>query len=218
MRLHNRTRVIAYRLAAIFITTFVAVFLLLNYRFVEKNIQYVIAPSTIRTRDTLGDATRLLPLSEAVEHKALPDAATLVIDDIGVRAPIVFGATNDVDEIYDQLEDGVVHYSDTSKPGEPGVSIVLGHSSAYPWYDGEYGAVFALLSKLDVGDRFYVQYSDNRSFFYEMKENLVFNPFDPDERLQALERAAGDNLILISCYPVGTNYLRIAVRAERIQL
>lgn len=218
MRLHNRTRVIAYRLAAIFLTTFVAVFLLLNYRFVEKNIQYVIAPSTIRTKNTLADATRLLPLSQAVISKPLPNAATLVIDTVGVRAPIVFGTSDDVDEIYDRLEDGVVHYSNTSKPGEPGVSIVLGHSSAYPWYDGDYGAVFALLSKLKVGDRFYIQYSDNRSFFYEMKENLIFNPFKSDERLTAIERAPGDNLILISCYPVGTNYLRIAVRAEQIHL
>lgn len=218
MRLHNRTRVIAYRLAAIFLTTFAVVFLLLNYRFVEKNIQYVIAPSTIRTRDTLADATRLFPLSAAKEEKPLPNAAALIIDGIGIRAPIVFDTTSNVDEIYDRLEDGVVHYSDTAKPGEPGVSIVLGHSSAYPWYDGDYGAVFALLSKLKIGDRFYIQYSDNRSFFYEMKENLVFNPFNPDDRLEALERAPGNNLILISCYPVGTNYLRIAVRAEQIDL
>ena len=142
----------------------------------------------------------------------------MIIDNIGVRVPIVFGTSDDTDTIYENLEQGVVHYSGTAKPGEPGVSIVLGHSSAYPWYDGDYGAVFALLSKLNVGDRFYVQYSDNRSFFYEMKEDLVFNPFKSDERLEAMERARGDNLILISCYPVGTNYLRIAVRAEQIEL
>lgn len=218
MRLHNRTRAITYRLLIIFTSTFIAVFLLLNYRFIEKNIQYVVAPSTIRSRDTLQDAVRLFPLAESTQKKPLPNAATLVIDTLGIRAPLVFGTSDDVDEIYDRLEDGVVHYSDTSKPGEPGVSIVLGHSSAYPWYDGDYGAVFALLSKLKVGDRFYIQYSDNRSFFYEMKENLVFNPFKTDSRLTAMERATGDNLILISCYPVGTNYLRLAVRAEQIHL
>lgn len=218
MRLHNRSRVIAFRLFVIFTTTFVVVFLLLNYRFVEKNIQYVIAPSTIRSPSTLTDATRLLPISEAIVDKPLPNSATLIIDRVGVRAPIVFGTPDNTELIYDNLEQGVVHYSGTAKPGEPGVSIVLGHSSAYPWYNGDYGAVFALLSKLEVGDRFYIQYSDNRSFFYEMKENLVFNPFKSDERLSAMERASGDNLILISCYPVGTNYLRIAVRAEQIQL
>jgi LPXTG-site transpeptidase (sortase) family protein len=218
MRLHRRSRVIAFRLVIIFSVTFGVVFLLLNYRFVEKNVQYIIAPSTIRTESTLADATRLLPLSSAVVEKPLSDSATLVIDGIGVRAPIVFGSPDNVDAIYENLEEGVVHYSGTAKPGEPGVSIVLGHSSAYPWYKGDYGAVFALLSKLKPGDRFYVQYADNRSFFYEVKEDLVFNPFKSDERLDAMERASGDNIILISCYPVGTNYLRIAVRAERISL
>ncbi|HXV26944.1 MAG TPA: sortase [Candidatus Paceibacterota bacterium] len=218
MRLHNRSRAVMFRLAYIFVATFAVVFLLLNYRFVEQNVQYVIAPATIRSRNTLDDAIRLLPISQAVVAKPLPDQATLIIDSIGVRAPIVFNTPDDTDMIYDRLEDGVVHYSGTSKPGDGGVSIVLGHSSAYPWYKGDYGAVFALLSKLQPGDRFYIQYSDNRSFFYEMKENLIFNPFKGDERLTAMERASGDNVILISCYPVGTNYLRIAVRAEQITI
>jgi LPXTG-site transpeptidase (sortase) family protein len=207
-------------LLIIFSVTFVVAFLLLNYRFVEENVQYVIAPSTIRTRSTIDDAARLLPLSQVVveKQKPLPNAATLVIDMLGVRAPLVFNTPNDNDAIYDNLENGVVHYSSTAKPGEDGVSIVLGHSSAYPWYKGDYGAVFALLSKLKPGERFYVQYSDNRSFFYEMKESLVFNPFSDDERLEAMERSPGNNIILISCYPVGTNYRRIAVRAQQIEL
>lgn len=204
----------------IFLSTFVVVFLLLNYRFVEENIQYVIAPSTIRSDSSIDSAVRLLPIADltAKSARALPNTATLVIDTLGVRAPIVFGTPDDVDLIYDNLEEGVVHYSSTAKPGEEGVSIVLGHSSAYPWYKGDYGAVFALLSKLKAGDRFYIQYDDNRSFFYEMKDSIVFNPFSSDERLSAMERSPGNNLILISCFPVGTNYRRIAVRAQQIEL
>jgi len=217
MRLHNRGRVIAIRLLLIFAVTFGAAFLLLNIRFVEKSIQYAIAPGTIRTRDTLGDAIRLLPLAENVKEKPLSDSATLVIDSIGVRAPLVFNVPNDNDTIYQRLEDGVVHYSDTAKPGLPGVSVVLGHSSAYPWYKGDYGAVFALLSKLNVGERFYVQYDDNRTFVYEMTQSLIFNPFENDARLDALENAPGSTLLLISCYPVGTNFKRIAVQAQLVQ-
>ena len=113
---------------------------------------------------------------------------------------------------------GVVHYSDTAKPGLPGVSIVLGHSSAFPWYKGDYGAVFALLSKLNVGDRFYIQYDDNRTFVYEMTQSIVFNPFEKDERVEALENAPGSTMLLISCYPVGTDYKRIAIQATMVQL
>ncbi|MEK7638142.1 MAG: sortase [Patescibacteria group bacterium] len=218
MRLHHRGRLIAFRLLVIFATTFTAAFFLLNIRFVEKNVQYLIAPGTIRTRDSLGDAIRLLPLAQNVRPKPLSDRATLVIDSIGVRAPIVFNVPDNNDLIYDNLEKGVVHYSNTAKPGELGAAIVLGHSSAYPWYNGDYGAVFALLSKLKVGDRFYVQYDDNRSFVYEMRQAIIFNPFENDQRLTDIENATGSSLILISCYPVGTNYKRIAVQAMLVQI
>lgn len=218
MKLHNRRRAVTIRLILIFGCTFLGAFILLNYRFVEKTVQYSLAPGTIRTRNTLEDAIRLLPLSQNTAPKPLPDHARLVIDSIGVDAPIVFNVPDNNDTIYNRLEDGVVHYSTTAKPGNPGNGIILGHSSAYPWYKGDYGAVFALLSKLKEGERFYVQYEDNRTFVYEMRGSLIFNPFKTDERLAALEGATGNNLILISCYPVGTNYLRIAVRAEQVAI
>jgi len=219
MRLHNRGRVIAIRLLVIFAVTFTAAFFLLNIKFVEKNVQYIVAPGTIVARDSLGDAIRLLPLSEAVKDKPLPDTATLVIDKIGVKAPIVFNVPPDNDSIYARLEDGVVHYSTTSKPGLPGASVILGHSSSYPWYKGDYGAVFALLGKLDVGDKFYVQYSDDRTFVFQMTKAVIFNPFATDDtQLAALENDSGSSVILISCYPVGTNYKRIAVQAELVQM
>ncbi len=218
MRLHHRGRVIAFRLFAIFILTFVGAFLLLNIRFVEKSLQYSLAPNSITTKDSLGDAIRLLPISDKVEEKPLTNSARIVIDKIGVNAPLVFNVPNDNDVIYKSLERGVVHYSDTAKPGLPGVAIVLGHSSAYPWYNGNYGAVFALLSKLAVGDRFYVQYDDNRTFVYEMTQSIIFNPFERDERLTALENAPGSTLLLISCYPVGTNYKRIAIQATLVKM
>lgn len=217
MRLHHRGRLVAIRLLIIFSGTFIAAFLLLNYRFVAKEVQYAVAPGTIETRDTIQDI-RLLPLAANVAEKPLPDKATLVIDKIGVRAPIVFNIPDDNNLIYNNLENGVVHYSDTTKPGLPGASVILGHSSAYPWYKGDYGAVFALLGKLNVGDRFYVQYSDNRTFVFEMKQSIIFNPFADDPRLAAIENASGSALILISCYPVGTNYKRIAVQAQLVQI
>lgn len=218
MRLHNRGRIIMVRLVMIFACTFVAVFLLLNIRFVEKNVQYIVAPGTIKTADTMDEAIRLLPLAENVRPKPLTNTATLVIDSIGVHAPIVFNVPDNNDLIYNNLEKGVVHYSNTPKPGEPGAAIMLGHSSAYPWYKGNYGAVFALLSKLKVGDRFYIQYDDNRSFVYEMSQAIIFNPFENDQRLVDIENATGSTVILISCYPVGTNYKRIAVQARLVQI
>jgi LPXTG-site transpeptidase (sortase) family protein len=181
-------------------------------------VQYLVAPGTIKTRNTLQDAIRLLPLAQGLAPEPLTDRARLIIDSIGVNAPIVFGVPNDNEVIYKRLEDGVVHYSDTPKPGTPGTAVILGHSSAYPWYDGDYGAVFALLSKLNPGDRFYIQYSDNRMFVYEVKQAVIFNPFTQDDRLAALGNAPGNFVILLSCYPVGTNYKRIAIQAQQVQI
>ena len=193
--------------------------MLLNIRFVEKNIQYWVAPGTIQTKDSLQDAIRLLPRAQNVAPKPLSDKAELVIDRIGVSAPIVFNVPPDNDLIYNNLEKGVVHYSATAKPGEPGTAIILGHSSAYPWYKGNYGAVFALLALLKPGDRFYIRYDDNRTFVYQMKQSVIFNPFAADDQqLAQLQSQAGNHLILISCYPVGTNYKRIAVQAEQVDI
>lgn len=217
MKLHHRGRVIAIRLWLIFLSTFIGAFLLLNMRFVEKNLQYLVAPGTIRTRDNPEDAIRLLPLVQNVAPESLGNVAHLVIDKIGVNAPVVFGVPDvDLTKIYDRLEDGVVHYSASAKPGNPGTGIILGHSSAFPWYRGDYGAVFALLSKLEDGDRFYVQYENGPAFLYEVKGSIIFNPFKAEERLKAIDNLPGNNLILLSCYPVGTTYLRIAVQAVQV--
>jgi LPXTG-site transpeptidase (sortase) family protein len=204
------------RLFLIFICTFAGAFTVLNIRFAAKEVQYLIAPGTIKTRNTLEDAIRLLPLAQNVQPKPLPNTAHLVIDSIGVNAPIVFNVPDDNDLVYKNLEKGVVHYSSSTKPGMPGVAIILGHSSAYPWYNGNYGAVFALLSKLNPGERFYIQYEDNRTFVYEMKQAVIFNPFAKDGKLEALESAPGNSIILLSCYPVGTNYKRIAIQAMEV--
>ncbi len=201
------------RFLFIFIGTFVAFFAVLNIRFLAAGVRYWLVPGTIIREDSLEQA-KLFPLAKDVSTRPLPDTATLVIDSIGVSAPIVFNAPTDSDSVYKNLENGVVHYANTPKPGLPGVAVILGHSSAYPWYKGSYGSVFALLGKLKPGDKFYVRYEDGRLFVYTVKQSIVFNPFSPGGKLDELERASGSTIVLVSCWPVGTNYRRIAVQAE----
>ena len=140
---------------------------------------------------------------------------TLEIPSLGVRAPIVLEKSLDPNKIFDRLEDGVVHYSGSSLPGQKGAAIILGHSSAYPWYKGKYGSVFALLGRLKTGDRIIIN-SGEKTLVYEVKESLIFNPPFKNTGLERLTAADGSSIILISCWPVGTNYKRIAVRADLI--
>lgn len=218
MQVTHTSKRLIIRFVAIFFSTFVLFFALLNIRFITANIKFWIIPGTIRVTDSLQDAIGLLPLAERYKNTPLPDNARLVIDSIGVDAPIVFEVASNEKSVYRNLEYGVVHYSDTPKPGPDGVSVILGHSSAYPWYAGKYGSVFALLSKLKAGDKFYVQYEDGRLFIYEVERSIVFNPFSSDKRLSEIEQSKKPSLVLLSCWPVGTNYRRIAVQANLIAL
>ncbi|SRR6266498_2353553 len=216
MKFHNHPRALKIRFVIVFLSTFLIIFSLLNARFLYANVRYFIAPGTIITKDSLGQATKLLPLSKNLSEKPLPDNAHLVIDSIGIDVPIIFGVSTEENTIYKNLEKGVVHYSTTVKPGELGTALILGHSSAYPWYKGKYGSVFALLGKLKPGDKFYVQYKDKRLFVYEVKRTVVFNPFGDGLILDQLESNPKPNLILVSCWPVGTAYRRIAIQAEPV--
>lgn len=201
------------RFATIFFCSLFIFFAVLNIRFIAAGIRYWLAPGTIITSDSLSKA-KAFPLASDVSTRPLPSHARLVIDSIGVNAPVVFDVPADNDTIYKNLENGIVHYSGSVKPGQPGVAVVLGHSSAYPWYKGDYGSVFALLTKLKPGDKFYVQYEDGRLYIYSVKQSIVFNPFVPDNRLNQFETTDGSSIILVSCWPVGTNYRRIAVQAD----
>ncbi|OGN06894.1 MAG: hypothetical protein A2750_03000 [Candidatus Yanofskybacteria bacterium RIFCSPHIGHO2_01_FULL_45_42] len=202
-----------FRFLKVFISVFILTFAVLNSRFVIATVQYYWKKSEFKEHKA---SARLLPIAEAVTKRPLPNSANLVVDGVNVFAPIIFGVGDDNDVIYKNLEKGVVHYSNTPKPGEGGVSIILGHSSAYPWYRGSYGAVFALLSKLKAGDKVIVQYSDGRTFNYVVKRSIIFNPFSGDGRLKEIESSPRSTIVLVSCWPVGTNYRRIAVEAELI--
>ncbi len=211
---HNHSRTLRRRFLIIFMASFVAIFSVFNARFLYANVRFWIAPGTLEGTGTTTPSP--FPLAQDVDFKPLPNSANLVIDNIGVNAPLVFGVPSTNDDIYKALEQGVVHYSDTIKPGQKGVSVLLGHSSAYPWYKGQYGSVFALLGKLDVGDRFYVRYSDGRFFVFEVEKSIIFNPLSNDERLHELEQTEGTSIVLVSCYPVGTSYQRIAIKANLV--
>jgi len=203
------------RFLLIFLVSFILIFSVLNSRFVIANVKFWALNKTIPPPIASSNPLPIEPnKAEPNKKLILPDKALLVINSIGVSAPIIFGVGSNTKNIYNNLENGVVHYSDTPKPGINGVSIILGHSSAYPWYKGAYGSVFALLGKLKVGDKIYVKYEDGQTFVFSVKQSIIFSPFAKDNRLSEIEKSEKPTLVLVSCWPVGTNYKRIAVQAE----
>ena len=67
----------------------------------------------------------------------------IIIPSIGVEAPIISAESTNENIIQRALGKGVVLYPDSN--------LILGHSSAFPWYKGDYGSVFSLLNKLEKG-------------------------------------------------------------------
>lgn len=149
-----------------------------------------------------------------------PDITTtdlvLEIPSLKIKAPIVLEQTTDEKRIYKSLEKGVVHYSPTPQPGQSGTSIIIGHSSAYPWYKGNYGKIFADLSKLREGDIIKIN-KNGQTLIYSVSRSMIFSPKSADDyELRDFEETNGSSLVLMTCWPTGTNAKRIAVRADLI--
>lgn len=203
------------RFLSVFVAAFVLIFAVLNSRFLAAEVRYFLG-MTPTISPVISPAPTTSPIPEKTTIKT-SDSAILTISKIGVSAPIVFGVSDNIKNIYDNLSRGVVHYSPSSKPGEKGASIILGHSSDYPWKKNAYGSVFALLGKLAPGDRLQVQYDNGTVLTFKVKQSLIFAPFSNDSRLEKIEGGTDSSIVLISCWPVGTTYKRIAVEAVLIQ-
>ncbi len=115
-------------------------------------------------------------------------------------------------EMQDALQDGVVHYPGTSLPGQSGNVAITGHSSYFPWDDGRFKDVFALLHDLVEGDKILV-YWDQKKYVYQVTEIKVVLPED----IEILKQTPDDRLTLITCTPVGTNLKRLIIIAEPVE-
>ena len=137
--------------------------------------------------------------------------STLTIPKLNVNAPIIYQSSIAEADIQRSLQNGVVHYSTTAKPGQPGNTVIVGHSSNDWWEPGNYKFVFVLLDKLVVGDKVSLSY-EGKYYVYEVYESKVVEPTD----LTVLAQTPGHNLTLLTCTPAGTNWRRLIVRAKQI--
>jgi LPXTG-site transpeptidase (sortase) family protein len=141
----------------------------------------------------------------------------LVLPKFDIKAPIWIVESESKKDIYAKLKNGVVVYPTTSLPGGE-YSIILGHSSRYPWEPGKYKAVFSLLNELVIGDRIYVFWKQ-KPLVYEVVDKKIFLPYPKGEGYTEnifSPNSSEKTLILQSCWPVGVDYKRIAVKTKLI--
>ncbi len=147
----------------------------------------------------------------AAAVEAVPAGSVLNIPKINVSAPIIFATSNEEALFQKDLEKGVVHYANTASPGQPGNSVIFGHSSNDWWEPGNYKFVFVLLDKLVVGDTFSVNY-DQKKYVYQVTIVKVVEPTD----LSVLNPTTDPSMTIITCTPPGTSWKRLVVQAKQI--
>lgn len=180
----------------------VAVIIILFGFFNERFIAPFIQPSRSMTDVQL--------ISDSVAAGPSPE---IIIPKINVEIPVVYG-TKSIDEatLDKALENGVVHYADTSEPGQNGNMVIVGHSSNNIFNKGKYKFAFVLLNRLETGDTFYLQ-KDGKRYTYQIYTKKIVKPEDISV-LGPTEKTA--TVSLITCDPPGTSLNRLVVIGEQI--
>ena len=154
------------------------------------------------------------PLPSAAQTAAVsivPGDPTISIPKINVFSPVVYEPSITEGNVQKALESGVVHYGNTPMPGQPGNSVIFGHSSNDWWEPGNYKFIFGLLDKLAPGDRFSVDYQSQR-YIYEVTGSKVVAPTD----ISVLNPTAEPTMTLITCTPPGTSLKRLIITAKQV--
>ena len=145
----------------------------------------------------------------------------IVIPTIGKNIPLIDIQQKKVewvDELNDifmkELENGVIRYPGSAKPGDAGNSFIFGHSSNFPWMQWEYNDVFSLLDKVSYDDEIVVYYGQEKHI-YKIRTKNVISPGD----VSVLQNEVSDDrskLTLMTCWPIGTTLNRLVLTWELI--
>ena len=108
------------------------------------------------------------------------------------------------------LSSGVGHL--LGYPGDGGKVMIYGHSSDYPWKISQFSEIFSTINRTEIGDPIYVTHNGTLHE-YRVTEKLTIpakdrSIFEPDDN--------GEELILYTCWPVGSISSRYIVIARPV--
>lgn len=200
LKAKHQIKSFVYSLAAASFVTGLLFFITNNERFIAPFIQ---PTKTIAAAPIITDGT-----SVGSESK-------LIIPKINLEAPIVPDVSGNTEDVFQQaLEDGIVHYPGTPKPGEKGNSVVFGHSSANLFNPGKHKYVFVRLHQLSVGDTYAINYGGVQ-YVYKIISREVVKPTQVDVLYRQPEGKTAVTT-LITCDPPGTSNNRLIIVGEQI--
>jgi len=177
----------------------------------------VTTPTKVNTVTPVLQPTLVIEPSPTPLPKANTDEFRINIPKIGANTKIQANVSPYSKEEYLRvLKNNVVAHSDESSlpGGGKGTAVYLfAHSSQQGVLDARDNAVFYLLGEMKDGDDILISYKGN-IFTYRVYTEKIIKSKDTDY-LNYTDKDK-EILILQTCWPIGTNWQRLLVFAERI--
>lgn len=110
------------------------------------------------------------------------------------------------------LEKGVAQAKGTALPGEKGTIFLFAHSSDFPWRITRYNVAFFRLPELQKGDKINI-FRNGKEYKYKVTDKKTVWPSEVNYLLDTKKT----QLILQTCFPIGTSLQRLLVFAKPIK-
>ena len=132
----------------------------------------------------------------------------IVIPKIGAALPIIVSDSFDVNVLHSDLDSGVVLFPSSARFGQPGQTVLLGHSAPDNWPNIKHDTAFSRIDELVAGDTIVVYYEDKVFAYRVTRSEIIAKGGDLSG-----SPPAGNSLVLVSCWPPGRDLKRIAVES-----
>jgi len=229
-RMHNRlTMKINQKqkeLIKIYIFLFILMFTIINWENISWMFNYREVSSLVysffnpyQDSDLLVSASNIKlpaknPQPAAVNMAVYPyseKSNSVEIPRFNVSVPLVIGQNTDTKSLERDLDNGVVYYPGSVLPGENGQIAVLGHSAPPNWPKIKYDWAFTQINDLQAGDQI-IMHFNNRKYTYTVTEKSIIKV---GQEISTSGLTGSNNILtLVSCWPPGKDYQRIAVYSE----
>ena len=131
------------------------------------------------------------------------------IPKISISVPLVFPRESEKTNLERFLDKGAILFPESSLPGSAGETIVLGHSAPPGWPKIKHDWIFTRISELNKGDKIIIYYN-HRKYGYTVFDKFIL---DKGQKVPNSLKNSQNALVLLSCWPPGKNYKRMAIRA-----
>jgi LPXTG-site transpeptidase (sortase) family protein len=151
--------------------------------------------------------------SPKAEYPYSEKTNTLELPSIEVSVPVILSESTNTSILAKYLDKGVVYYPGSVLPGQNGQIVVLGHSAPPNWPKTKNDWVFSDLNNLNYDDKIFL-YFDHKEYVYYVREKKII---DKGQEIIPISLTNNGNiLVLVSCWPPGKDYQRIAIYAELV--